>query len=180
MTKEFCQSEILSHLAQYTYNPTSGRAAERYHGYVIIASQDCDIAQDYKNIVAKTESSMNGLLLYETFLALEVRDKIKSNDQWNRIVQNRDDRYHYLEECPSELDLTGAGVPALIVDFKRYFTIDPSEAYRQCTLAHGALRRCRLETPYREHFQNRAAFYLQRVMLPLPHKKPALKPQTGS
>jgi hypothetical protein len=33
-----------------------------------------------------------------------------------------------------------------------------------------AVRRSRLEVPYREHLQCRAAFYFQRVTLPTPHE----------
>jgi hypothetical protein len=41
-----------------------------------------------------------------------------------------------------------------------------SEIYRQCTENDGAKRRCRLESPFREHLQIRAGYYFQRVALP--------------
>jgi hypothetical protein len=59
----------------------------------------------------------------------------------------------------------------MILDFKRCFTLPAHDIYRQINPSAGgsARRRSRLEMPYREHLQSRAAFYLQRVTLPLPH-----------
>jgi hypothetical protein len=95
--------------------------------------------------------------IYEAETTPEIRPKLPTGGQfWNRVVQNRDDRYHYLEEIPKEFDLVAEGIPALVIDFKRCFTIPARELYRQCTLGHGARRRCRLEMPYREHLQSRA------------------------
>jgi hypothetical protein len=174
LEKEFRQSEIITSVAQYTYNPVTGRAEERYHNYIIVLAQDCDLLLDYEEREKGSDGFLNGLLVYEVETALEIKAKLPSGkDFWKMVTQNRDDRYHYLEEIPKEFDTVMEGLPALGIDFKRYFTIPPKELYRQCTLAHGARRRCRLEMPYREHLQSRAAFYFQRVMLPLPHRKPA-------
>jgi hypothetical protein len=95
---------------------------------------------------------------------------IKGND-WRRVTRNKDDRRHFLERVPSNTDHLSEGIPPLVVDFKRYFTIPHRELIRQCGIGHGARRRCRLEAPYREHFQSRLSYYLQRVMLPLDHQK---------
>jgi hypothetical protein len=173
---ELRQGEVITHVAQYQYNPVSGRAAELYQEYVIVASQDCDLLWDYEAIQRGEGGDMNGLLLYEAEAALSVKSRMhhqKQQDIWKRVQGNREERYYYMEEVPSDLDLTAEGLPALVVDFKRYFTMPATELLRQCTLAHGARRRCRLEPPYREHFQSRTAFYLQRVGLPLSHRKPA-------
>jgi hypothetical protein len=158
LDKEFRQSESVTHLAKYTYR---GRAEERYHEYVILLSQDCDLLWDYKDIEKGNPGDLNGILIYEAETVPEIKTKFPAGrDLWSRIVKNSEDRYHYLEETPAELDLVAEGIPALVIDFKRYFTIPPRELYRQCALAHGARRRCRLEMPYSE-----PAFYLQRVML---------------
>jgi hypothetical protein len=61
----------------------------------------------------------------------------------------------------------------MMLDFKRCFSLPAKEIYRQTALPDGAKRRCRLEMPYREHLQSRAAFYLQRVTLLLPHRPSA-------
>jgi hypothetical protein len=137
-----------------------------------VLTQDCDLLWDYQELQKGNNGSLNELLVYEAEAADNIRAKIPSGrDAWTRVFKNRDDRYHFLEEIPKGLDVVAEGLPALVIDFKRYFTISPRELYRQCELAHGARRRCRLQLPYREHLQNRAAFYFQRVTLPLPHKR---------
>ncbi len=101
---------------------------------------------------------------------MESRAKGIGRDIFKRIRQNKDDRYHFLEAIPPELDRQRQGLPQLIVDFRKYFTLPSDEIFRQCSFSKNpAMRRCRLEMPYREHLQSRAAFYLQRVMLPLDH-----------
>ena len=175
LSGEFRQGEVITHAAQYVYDPVSGRASELYQDYVVVASQDCDLLWDYRSLQSGARGDMNGLLLYEAEEALSVKNRMhsqKQQDLWRRVQGNRDDRYHYMEEVPKALDLASEGLPALVIDFKRYFAMPAAELYRQCALGHGAMRRCRLEAPYREHFQSRAAFYLQRVGLPLSHQKP--------
>jgi hypothetical protein len=111
------------------------------------------------------------VLIFEAEPWDSVRAKIRGGDLWKPVGQNKSDRYHFLQAVPSELDLAGEGLPALVVDFKRFFTLPATEIERQ--IANGeARRRCRLLSPYREHLQSRIAFYLQRVGLPEPHDYP--------
>lgn len=170
LQKELCQGEIVSHLAQYTYNPVTNRATEAYHEYAIILSQDCDLAQDYASSDDKKE--LNGILVYELRFASVFfeENKLNSKDK-QRIRLNREDRFHFLEVCPKEVDLLSVGIDELVIDFKKYFTIQPYEIYRQCESAHGIRRRARIETPFKEHLQSRLSFYLQRVSLPERERK---------
>lgn len=172
---ELRQGEIIAHVAQYTYDPVKGRASEFYQDWVIIGSQDCDLLWDYQEMQQEKAGDLNGVILYEAEPALEFKAKFgkSKEDIWKKVIQNREERYHYFEAIQPHLDLVGDGVPPLVVDFKRYFTMPPNELYRQCSLAHGARRRCRLEDVYREHFQSRLAFYIQRVGLPRPYRRPA-------
>lgn len=173
LANELRQGEIISNVAQYIYDPISGRASEVYIPYVVVVSPDCDILRDYEASAKGGTGGLNGLLLYEAEVATTARSNPQMNGSiWKRIVQNNDERFQYLEAAPATLDLVHKGVPALIVDFRRCFTMQPSELYRQCNIGHGARRRCRLDAPYREHFQHRAASYFQRVGLPVPHQKP--------
>jgi hypothetical protein len=172
---ELRQGEVITHVAQYIYDPVGGRAAESYQDYVIVGTQDCDLLWDYKAMQQGKEGDLNGLILYEAEDALKMKARFggkQHEDIWKRIIQNREDRYHYFEAIPPDLDLVSEGVSALVVDFKRYFTMPPPELYRQCGLGHGARRRCRLNDLYREHFQNRVATYIQRVGLPRNHRRP--------
>lgn len=167
MQRELNQAEILGNLAQYVYDPASGRATESYHPFTVVLSQDCDLAQAFDN-----PATVNEVLVFEVHTEEEVRAAVQGGKDFDRLVKNLNERFQYLEAVPPELDLSGLGTPPLFIDFKRFFAVRPSEVYRQCTLAHGAQRRCRLQSPYREHLQARAAFYLQRVMLPHMHRKP--------
>jgi hypothetical protein len=167
---ELRQSEILSNLFQYTVDPVAGSASYVIHDYAIILTQDCDLLWDYEARQTDKDPLLNGVLVFEAETVDQFRPKVPpGRDIWKRIIDNRDERYHFLESIPESQDLLGAGIAALAVDFKRFFTVAAVEIERQFGVAAGAKRRCRLEMPYREHLQARAAYYFQRVMLPLPH-----------
>jgi hypothetical protein len=171
MGREFRQSEIISNLSQYVVDPTTETANAVVHDYAIILAQDCDLLWDYEARKKGLQGQLNGVLIYEAEdLLEEFKGKLPpGRDIWNRVRDNRDERYHVLGSVPPDCDLLGTGLPALAIDFKRFFTISMAEIERQLALGTSAKRRCRLEMPYREHLQTRAAFYFQRVMLPLPH-----------
>jgi hypothetical protein len=173
LDKEFRQSEIVSRVAQYDYDGGTGRISEVYHQYVIVANQDCDLLWDREARDQGKPGDLNGLIVYEAEPAFDMKAKLaQGRDIWARVIQNKDERYHYLEAVPAELDLVGQGIPPLILDLKRCFTLPVPELHRQCRTLHGAQRRCRLETSFRDHLQSRIAFYLQRVTLVRQHAKP--------
>jgi hypothetical protein len=174
MEKELCQGEILSDVMQYDYSISNQTTTALHHDYVVILSQDCDLESDY-NLFLNTQSyTMLGILVCKMHIESEIRSRKEIHSRiWDRIVDNNDSRYHYIEGCPAESDLEGVGFPSLVIDFKRYFTISPTSLYDQFSTEKPARRRCRLEVPYKEHLQSRAAYYLQRVSLPAQHKKPS-------
>lgn len=170
LAMELRQSEIISGLTLYKYNPLTSEVTAKQIEYSILASQDCDLLRDYEDRQGGRPSAINGVLLYE----LEEADQTKNRkgferDIWKRIQPNNHERFHYLQKIPENCDLLGRGLPDFLVDFRRFFTIEAAEVERQCATDSGAKRRCMLETPYKEHFQARAAFYLSRVSLPTPH-----------
>ena len=79
---------------------------------------------------------------------------------------DRHERFHILPSIAPDFDLLGQGLPDLVVDFQRLFGVPTEEIFRQIASENAAMRRCRLVSPYREHFQSRAMFYLQRIALP--------------
>jgi hypothetical protein len=170
LTAELRQSEIISNLIQYEVNSETTQAPGRKHDYAIVIMQDCDLLWDRERRNEGKPGTLNGILLYEAESLEQFRLKLpKGSDIWKRIRQNSDERYHVLEAAPPEQDTLGSGIPELAIDFKRLFTMSVEEIERQLASSDQATRRCRLLAPYREHLQARAAFYLQRVMLPLPH-----------
>jgi hypothetical protein len=136
--------------------------------YCVLLTPDCDLLSDYERM-QKGEPFLNGVLLYEADTIAQRRPSFPDNKSWRFARDNRDDRYHFLEAVSTEQDLHGQGLPELMIDFRRMFTISAKEIFRQVGMEDGAKRRCRLEMPYREHLQSRAANYTQRVMLPRPH-----------
>jgi hypothetical protein len=169
LSRELRQSEIITNLSQYTYDPVHEEGLQTVHPFAIILTQDCDLLWDFEARASKQSGELNGVLIFELESAPVSRTKITGSDIWKRIRQNRDDRYHILEAVPPHLDLVAEGLPAPVIDFKKYFTLPADEIYRQCGLSEGgARRRCRLEMPYREHLQHRASYYFRRVMLPVP------------
>jgi hypothetical protein len=176
---ELRQSEILSDLTRYLVEFPDDPMQPLVSGvpvkFSVVVSQDCDLMRDFEarrgNVPVDSNSSV---LICEAEPSDAARKRISAgSDIWKRIVQNNDERYHFLEELPKEHDLQGEGQPGLVLDFRRVFSVSTSEIYRQIGLSAGpACRRCSLRSPYREHLQSRLAFYLLRVALPEPHKPP--------
>jgi hypothetical protein len=174
LNAELRQSEIITGIAQYTFDPGSGEMLVTRHSFAVILSQDCDLKWDYEVRQRGEQSDLNGVLIFEAEPWANIKISVGGRDIWKPLGQNKNDRYHLLEEVPPECDCEGKGLPALVIDFKKLFTAPAAELDRQVRLAqNGAQRRCRLLVPYREHLQSRLAFYLQRVAIPEPHRLPA-------
>jgi hypothetical protein len=167
--RELRQSEILSDITRLYYNPVDGSLTETIFKYVIVMSQDCDLLWDFEKFTGGRSSDFNEVLLVEALVASEYKVHLNDSGIWKRLDQNRDDRYHYLEPVPKALDLESIGLPALVVDFKRVFSLPPRDIERQISADTSCKRRCKLKDLYKEHLQSRFAFYFQRVALPRPH-----------
>jgi hypothetical protein len=167
MDRELRQGEVICNLTQYLYNPEQNSVETIPHPYAVVVNQDCDLLQDYNARNGGKGTEINSVLLYIAEPTESKRAQI-DGDIWRRVLSNSNDRYHLLSKSPASCDLSDAELPSLIIDFKGFFTLPPDEVYRQCA-AGEATRRTRLEMPYREHLQCRAAFYFQRVMLPEQH-----------
>jgi hypothetical protein len=168
MTAELRQGEIITDLGKYIVNPVTQEVAIERYDFSVIATQDCDLLQDFNRRAAGEQGSLSGVLMFPMITAFAARDGFKGKEMKTRIFQNKDERYHLLQRVAADQDLLKTGLPPLLVDFKRFFTMSPDELFHQFRQKTAA-RRCRLEMPYREHLQVRAAFYFQRIMLPEPH-----------
>lgn len=179
------QGEILCDLIQLRLDVASMDAAEPLihpfkHPYAIVASQDCDLDWDYKARYVGIENPQDKLipniLFCEMFTAEELKglggeraQTIKGSNLWNPIRNNKNERYHFLQSADKTEDALNEGMPELGIDFKRYFTIPANEVYTRIA-SKEALRRCRLISPYLEHFSTRFAYYQFRVALPADHQ----------
>lgn len=145
---------------------------ERSLPYGAILSQECDLEHDYNNRAdlekckISTDKFLQMLLVCPAYIAEDVRQGTHlpnhimqsfGRDQWKRIKQNNDSRYHFLAEDPEKQ------VPDLVIDFKHYFTIPRAIAYRDSIKSNFVAS---LDDLFREHLSNRFAHYLSRIGLP--------------
>jgi len=174
------QGEILTGIYQYRRSLASLRSQtheieEIEHPYAVVMSPDCDLEQDFAERTdsvkkdAQPDKLIPNILLLEAITVDELRATTSpGKDIWKRIRQNKDERYHVLEDVPVNGDSDGKGLPALGIDFKRYFTVPTDELHEQC--GNTAKRRCYMESPYAEHINRRFAEFLSRVALPREHR----------
>jgi hypothetical protein len=114
LTEEFRQGEILTGVIQHVYVDAEKAVRPVVHAFAIIASQDCDLLQEYNAIRKGNPGDINSILLYEMRLFVELPSffptatdrKVK-----NRICQNNDERFQYLCEAHANFDTEGKGYP---------------------------------------------------------------------
>lgn len=154
------------------------------HPHVIVLSQDCDLEQDFKRRENGDEEHLLDSILF--CAAAPADDEFRhgvglNSNEWKKLRQNNDPRFHFIRSVTTELDADGQGLPELVVDFKTYFAVPTLEAYYSI---ESSVRRCRLLSPYLEHLSTRFAAYLSRVGLPLDHHLPMpadpAPPQAGA
>lgn len=89
---------------------------------------------------------------------------------WKRIERKQDIRYQLLPEVDPAVDSYGVGAPALLIDFKRYFTLPTDELYRRSRLRLRSADRVRrhavLRSPFLEDVAHRFFNFQSRVALP--------------
>lgn len=162
--------EILSHVIerQVTIAEEAFSLAEVEHPFAVIVSQDCDLEQDARarsdlDIDAKQRGNalVPHVLLLVASAAEHARGAAVSSKHWDRVKQNKDERFQFL--CRAS-----ASVPALVIDFKRFFSFPTEELLR--VIGRGEVQRGpRLTTPYAEHLAVRFGFFIQRVGLNVEH-----------
>ena len=144
--------------------------------FALVLTQDCDLDQDFAVRFTKpnpaSDKLIPSILLAEVFTAEDVLARYAEGSKkvWERlnIKNNKNERYQFLQAVPPESDALGAGLPELVIDFKRYFALPAGELYRRVELGE-AVRRAAFASPYLEHLAARSAAYHGRVALPEDH-----------
>ncbi len=173
------QGEILSGVISYGIaygdrGEPDGLAPIR-HPYCLIMSQDCDLDQDCRAFArgSRKHALLDVVLLcpMESETVIQDGAGLGTGELWKQALQNKNERYSLIRSVSASVDQIGSGIPRLMIDFKKYFTIPTEELYRQLqpSTAGGAQRRCYLRSPYREHIQHRFVNYLARVEVPVAH-----------
>lgn len=142
------------------------------YNYAVMLTQECDLERDFyshQGDPEKHDKFLPSLLLAPAYLAQSLRNgehladiglKMQhiNSDRWRVVKRNGNKRYHYLTKD------TDFGVPALVIDFKHYFTIPRDNLYRQLVNAEHYV--ASLDVPFREHLSSRFTHYLSRIGLP--------------
>lgn len=169
------QGEILSSIDQHIVRLDGQMRIEiKTHPFVVVLAQDCDLAQDFSARAGDQALAVGQLVPNILLCEVDIAENMKAgrtiargNDIWKRIVQNKDDRFQYLREIAIAVDGKGDGIPPLLIDFKRAFTL-PTEALH-VQLQATAHRRAVLKSPFLEHLSSRYAYFISRVALPRDH-----------
>ena len=140
--------------------------------FVIVLTQDCDLAQDFnsqskKNNQDKILISVIVAPLYNAVhvlsgehldrLGLQMQ-KINGNTRPELLKQNQLPRYHYLEMKEDE-DIP---IVASVIDFKHYFTVNKNYLLKIKKTNYI----CRVNELYRERISQRFCNFLSRIALP--------------
>jgi hypothetical protein len=194
----FRQGEILADVIQIQIgadslaSDTSDISIEEVvHPYALILTQDCDLDWDFK-ARASVKSQQDGgtqdqreenrrqaklvpnVLLCELTTAESLRPRLAGSDVLRRIRANQDERYHCFAAIPDDSDSRREGLPELVADFKRVFSIPTEELYLR--LRGGTNRRSTLQSPFLQHLSTRFGYFCLRVALPEPIELPTAPP----
>lgn len=141
---------------------------------VVVLTQDCDLAQDYRFRWSRQPTTTEDKLLLSVLVApLYNAEHVYNGEQLSELGmkmvpinrtrspgdnlrKNETPRFHYLDFGPS--------VPVVpsVVDFKHYFSVNA--AYLKKVKARNFV--CRISTLYREDIAQRFASFLARIALP--------------
>lgn len=181
--EQFRCGEIFTDLEQAVAMPKEDGEYEidvRTHRYAILLSQDCDLESYHRTADESGNSSKPSKQLISLLFcpgeelpaikASAVQNANKPSELWRLTIQNKYERFHVIEKCPTELDVQSLGIPALGFDFRKYFSIEVPDVYRQAN--ENNVRRTRLADPYATHLQIRFLDFQRRIGLPRAYNIP--------
>ena len=139
----------------------------RLHPRTIVLSPDCDLEWDYqarKGGANPNTKLMSHILIcdLEDDATLRETKRVSSRREFDRVKQNREERYHYLRSSTTD---SGAQVGEFYIDFKRMFAL-PSEYVTYESESGRVARLGILKPPWTQHLTHRFTFFLGRIGLP--------------
>jgi hypothetical protein len=170
--KHVHQGDIYKEIDILIYN-AEGELLEVTFPYVIVASQECDLSQDYDNRCDLNTEKHDKYIPSIIVVAAYLKELFKKGDHLRDINQTMEDhnsarmklieqnnnfRYQFLSGC------SDYQIPELVVDFKHYYTI--SRDYFCSKFLDENHYLASLNSIYREHFSSRFGHYLCRIALP--------------
>lgn len=172
---EFWQGELISGITEIQWvGPGSEQAQFIDHPLAAILSADCDLTQDHNARLAGLNASdklLRNILLCDIVTSNELKGTEGLNSKlWPSVINNKNERYHYLAEMPADRDLQGAGYATCLgMDFKQFFSVSTAHLLDQLEPKGVAKRRCRLDYPFAQHLAQRFFSFHARVGLPIDH-----------
>lgn len=182
------QGDILRDFIFYTVD-VKGVVRRTTLPYVVILSQDCDLDACFKkknSVLLKNEKIIEdnqflpnilfcpAFVIDEVILGEHLIDAFKvkqgpiSKFQKEKILQNKDERYHFLQKY-SDLQ-----IPELLIDFKLYFLTSRDYfkgTYKEYYLAS-------VNELYREKLNQRFSNFIGRIGLPVFLENKTITPDT--
>lgn len=175
--QRICQGDIFENVALKLTNLTGEEVGEDsiVFPYVVVLTQDCDLSEDYLNREGlRREANITqdkylpSILVCPLFIAEELKEgshlrimglqmASRSGDLWKTIIRNGDKRFHYFDK-----DIKNE-MPALIADFKYYYTIPRDDLYRNADKNY----KVSISSLFRESLSQRFAYFLSRIGLPV-------------
>lgn len=168
------QGDVLENFEHEVFKVTSeGRELITFtEPYIVVLSQDCDLQWDYdfrnRNPLSSHDKFLSDVAVAPAYLSEQFKigkhleelglsmNGSYGKEAWNQIVLNKNDRFYFLKERPLQK------MPALIIDFKRYYTVDRDSLYT----AFGSKYLTSVDILFREDISRRFANYLSRIGLP--------------
>jgi hypothetical protein len=172
-----CQGDILRDVEHIEYvHERNGiiEVSKVVFPLVIVLTQDCDLAQDYRVRWSRQKTSNDDKKLFSVLVAplynvehffagehlldLDLKMQIinKKSTQANNLRNNETPRYHHLT-FPDDMQI----VPS-VIDFKHYFSVNITYLKRLKSEQFV----CKIAELYREDISQRFASFLSRVGLP--------------
>lgn len=170
------QGHVLSDFTEWqvSIEGDEGAAIPILHPFVVVVTQDCDLVQDFNARSNPHLAPAKRLQQQLTHVLLVVAEEFEATERFDnsklkaQAKKNQEPRLQYLAACGGAEDATSAGFPALLLDFKRVFSV-PYDHLSEGAAGQRTARRAFLRTPYAEHLSVRLGYFLQRVGLPVDH-----------
>jgi len=142
--------------------------------YVVVLTQDCDLAQDYKFRWSEEEIKSHDKWLLSVLVAplynleqvyegshlseldMKMVTISRKRTPGKNLVQNETARYHSIE-FPKDVPIVSS-----VVDFKHYFSVNVNQLKRQKSEKFV----CQISELYRENLSHRFSSYMSRIGLP--------------
>lgn len=140
--------------------------------FVTVVSQDCDLRWDFEYRKKETNPNQDKFISDVIIIPAYPAEQLKNGmhlerlgftmenswgtEKWKILEQNKNERYHFLGED------TEFGIPNLVLDFKRYYTVPREEIYKISNEKYTAT----INPLFRENLSRRFANFLSRIGLP--------------